>query len=80
MNSLEARYGQNQCKFGNMLIKAIASKNPRQVCRVAGYSPETIKRWLARGQSGGIHAVEDILNACGYELVMRKIDGGGEHE
>lgn len=69
-----------KCKFSKMLIEALGDKCPFELAKRTGYARHTLYRWLVLGQSGRVHTLEDVLNACGYELVMRKIDGGNENE
>jgi transcriptional regulator with XRE-family HTH domain len=44
-----------------------------QLCRVAGIGPRsTISQYERHGKCPSVYRFEDILNACGYELIIRK--------
>ena len=63
-----------KCKFVDMIDKATIGKSNEDVLLRAGYDKNIIKRWRNQGRSPRVHSLEDVLNACGYELTMRKIE------
>ena len=62
-------------KFPTMLRNATLGWSDTHIAEVAGYSRSLISRWKNGVRNPSLQAFEDVLNSCGYELVMRKKNG-----
>lgn len=53
-------------------LPEIASQTCRQLAENTGYNPTTIWVWTKGRSKAPIRGIEDILNAYGYELTIRR--------
>ena len=59
-------------KFNAMLKVALQNRTQVAVATKAGYDPHTISRWMQKTRTPNVHAFEAVLNACGYELTIKR--------
>ncbi len=59
-------------KFKAMLETALQGRTQVAVAEKAGYDPHTISRWMQQTRTPNLHAFEAVLNACGYELTIKR--------
>lgn len=59
-------------KFKAMLDIALQNRTQVAVAAKAGYDPHTISRWMQQTRAPNILAFEAVLNACGYELSIKR--------
>jgi len=52
--------------------------NAKQLSEKAGYHHNTVLAWLNGKNQPNINAVQDCLNAMGYELQIKPIDKDGD--
>ena len=62
-----------QDKFKSMLETALQNKTQVKIAAKSGYSKCTLSRWMQQTRTPNIHAFESVLNACGYELTLKRI-------
>ncbi len=57
------------------LIKQIrleAGLTQERLCAMVGCPKSTISQYERKGNCPSVYRFEDLLNACGYELIIRK--------
>lgn len=48
--------------------------NRREVAEKSGVSTSAIDNWLARKSEPSIHLLTAVVNACGYQLIIKLSD------
>ena len=59
-------------KFKAMLETALQNRKQVAVAAESGYNKNTISRWMQQTRAPNLLAFEAVLNACGYELTIKR--------
>lgn len=59
---------------GELVLKCRteAGLTQRELAAIIGTRPNTISQYEQKGICPKVYMFEDILNACGYEIIIRK--------